>query len=274
MAKKTISQEELTLLKKAYLGTCAVLRTTSSMAGEARAYVLTTAPFIERYYEDKEEAKKELYRQGTEYFNTHQATNGLIAGIVCALEKERGEKGPENFDSGIITGIKASLMGPLAGIGDSFFFNCYRVIIAGICIALSEGGNIFGPLLFVVLYGIGTMWFRWLFMKLGYERGSEFITQAFDSGIVPLLMKAAGILGAIMVGVLIATNMKVNIAFAPTINGAAINIQNMLDTILPGLMTLVVWWLVVKLLQKGASPIKITFGIMGVCIVLSLFGIL
>ncbi len=274
MSNKAISAEEKQLLRKAYLGTCAVLRTVSSMTGQARAYVLTTEPFIRRYYQDKEEADKELYRQGTEYFNTNQCTNGLIAGIVCALEKERGEKGPENFDPAIITGIKASLMGPLAGVGDSFFFNCYRVIIAGVCIALSEGGSIVGPILFAILYGLGTMYIRWLFMEAGYVGGSSLIDKAFDSGIVPMLMNAAGILGAIMVGVLIANNMKVELAFAPTINGAVINFQQMFDTVLPGILSLCLWWVVVKLLKKGTSPMTLTFGIMGVCIVLSFFGIL
>lgn len=269
-----ISAEDLSLLKKAYLGTCAALRTTSSMTGTARANVLTTEPFIRKYYKNENEANEELYRQGTEFFNTNQCTNGLIAGIVCALEKERGLKGVDKIDSGIITGVKASLMGPLAGVGDSFFFNCYRVIIAGVCIALSEGGNILGPVLFVILYGLGTMWFRWLFMKIGFISGSSIIDKAFESGIVPLLMEAAGVLGAIMVGTLIANNMSINIALKPTINGALIDIQALLDTVLPGLLCLLVYAGCFRWLQKGMTPIKMTFAIMGICVVLAFFGIL
>lgn len=269
-----ISKEDNLLLKKAFLGTCAVLRTTSSMTGEGRAYVLTTEPFIKRYYQDEEEAKKELYRQGTEFFNTNQCTNGLIAGIVCALEKERGLKGPENIDSGIITGIKSSLMGPLAGIGDSFFFNCYRVIVAGICISLADGGNILGPIMFVLLYGIGTMYFRWLMMKLGFQSGSQLIDKAFESGIIPMLMNCAGIIGAIMVGVLIANNMTVSLTFAPNIGGATVELQTIFDAILPGMLSLIVWWAVVKWLRKGTSAMVVIFAIMGICLVLSLLGIL
>lgn len=274
MLKSKIEKEDLGLLKKAFIGTCAVLRTTSSMTGGARANVLTTEPFIRKYYKDKKEVDKALYRQGTEYYNTNQCTNGLIAGIICALEKERGIKGPENVDSGIITGVKASLMGPLAGVGDSFFFNCYRVIVAGICIALATNGNILGPVLFVILYGLGTLWFRWLFMKVGFISGSSIIDQAYESGIVPLLMEAAGVLGAIMIGTLIANNMSITIALQPSINGAVIDIQSLLDTIMPGLLTLLTWWGCFKWIQKGMTPIKLTFIIMGACIVLSFFGIL
>ncbi len=41
----------------------------------------------------------------------------------------------------MITNIKTSLMGPLAAIGDSLFFNCIRVISGGIGIALASQGN-------------------------------------------------------------------------------------------------------------------------------------
>ena len=36
-----------------------------------------------------------------------------------------------------------------------------------------------------------------------------------------------------MVGVLIASNIKINIALAPVVNGAEINIQGILDNVMP-----------------------------------------
>ena len=87
-------------------------------------------------------------------------------------------------------------------------------------------------------------------------------------------MEAAGVLGAIMIGTLIANNMSITIALQPSINGAVIDIQSLLDTIMPGLLTLLTWWGCFKWIQKGMTPIKLTFIIMGACIVLSFFGIL
>ena len=117
MPKINLSAEEKKLLKKAYIGSLSCMRTTSSITGQARGMVLAVDPFIERYYATQDEKNEAILRHASEYMNTHQAMFGLIAGIVCAMEKERGEKG--NLDTVVITGIKASLMGPLAGIGDS-----------------------------------------------------------------------------------------------------------------------------------------------------------
>ena len=40
--------------------------------------------------------------------------------------------GTGEYDPSSITSVKAALMGPLAGIGDSFFWGTFRVIGAGI----------------------------------------------------------------------------------------------------------------------------------------------
>ena len=108
----------------------------------------------------------------------------------------------------------------------------------------------------------------------GYRTGTSLIDQASESGIISMLMEVAGILGAMMVGVLIASNIKINIALAPVVNGAEINIQGILDNVMPGLLSLVLWWGSYKALQKGLPPVKLIFIIMGGCILLSLVGIL
>ena len=66
--------------------------------------------------------------------------------------KERKEKGTVDADT--IESIKVALMGPAAGIGDAFFFNCVRVIAAGIGIGLAAQGNLLGSIIFAVIYGV------------------------------------------------------------------------------------------------------------------------
>ena len=274
MTKKNsdISAEDKKLLKKCYWGSLACMRTTSSTSGIGRAMVLSAAPIIEKYYKTDEEKKEAIYRHATEFHNTNQTMFGLIAGITCAMEKERAEKGV--IDAGVISGIKASLMGPLAGFGDSFFFNCVRVIIAGICIGIASTGNIMGPLLFILLFGCGLLAVKYVLFMQGYKNGIKLVDKAYDTGIIPMLMEAAGILGAVMVGCLISTNVMVTVVAAPVINGATIDIQGMFDNIMPGLLSVALWWGCYKLLQKGLTPIKMIFLIMGACIVLSFLGIL
>ena len=154
--QNTISPEEKKILNKCYWGSLSCMRTTSNVVGQGRAMVLSTAPVIEKYYQDDEAKKEALTRHASEYINTNQTMYGLLAGIACAMEKERAEKG--NVEPGTITSVIASLMGPLAGIGDSFFFNCVRVIVAGIAIGIAADGNLLGPLLFVALFGISPIY--------------------------------------------------------------------------------------------------------------------
>lgn len=62
------------------------------------------------------------------------------------MEKENSEK--TDFDAGSINSIKLSLMGPLAGIGDSLFWGVWRVVAAGLAIGLANAGNVLAPLIF------------------------------------------------------------------------------------------------------------------------------
>ena len=146
--------------------------------------------------------------------------------------------------------------------------------ISGIAIGIAADGNLLGPLLFVALFGFGLLALKYVLFMTGYRTGTSLIDQASESGIISMLMEVAGILGAMMVGVLIASNIKINIALAPVVNGAEINIQGILDNVMPGLLSLVLWWGSYKALQKGLTPVKLIFIIMGGCILLSLVGIL
>ena len=53
----------------------------------------------------------------TTWFNATMHINNFIMGLVASMEKQNSED--ENFDASSITAVKASLMGPLSGIGDS-----------------------------------------------------------------------------------------------------------------------------------------------------------
>ena len=54
----------------------------------------------------------------------------------------------DQFETETISSIKAALMGPVAGIGDSFYWGTFRVIAAGIGLSLAAQGNILGPILY------------------------------------------------------------------------------------------------------------------------------
>ena len=143
------------------------------------------------------EGKKAAYARHQSFFNTHAVAFNFIAGLSYALEKDAkdGKVPGETIDA-----IKASLMGPTAGMFDSIFFNCLRVIGAGIAIGLCAQGNILGTLIFILLYGVSQSVLKYILLKLGYTLGTSFIDTVFNSGLMAIATRSAAILGLIMVG--------------------------------------------------------------------------
>ena len=125
-------------------------------------------PGLDVWLKDRPEEYKETFsRHAEEFFNTNFTMQPLVEGIVLALEKERCLH--QSVDVSTISSIKASLMGPTAGIGDSIFFNCLRVIVAGIAINLAAGGSILGPLFFIVGFAGVRMLCAWIFINVGFK---------------------------------------------------------------------------------------------------------
>lgn len=77
----------------------------------------------------------------------------------------------KNMDATAIDNVKASLMGPLAGLGDSFFWGTLRLIATGIGTSLALKGNILGPILFLLVFNVPHILVRWCFYPLGLRTG-------------------------------------------------------------------------------------------------------
>ena len=149
-----------------------------------------------------------------------------------------------------------------------------NVILAGIAINLSMDGSILGPLFFLTFFSGGLFIAKWILLNFGYKYGSSVITQAFENGIIKYVTDAACVMGAIMVGALISTNVVVKLNWVPNIFGATVDIQSVLDSIMPGLLSVVLFGACMKAIQKGQTPIKIMLLIIAGCLVLAFLGIL
>lgn len=141
MEKKVVSAEENKILKKMFWNSHLVFANFNMTKMQANGFTMTMAPAVESIYGDDIEGKKAAYARHQSFFNTHAVAFNFIAGLCYALEKDchDGKVPGETIDA-----IKASLMGPTAGMFDSIFFNCLRVIGAGIAIGLCSQGNILG----------------------------------------------------------------------------------------------------------------------------------
>ncbi len=92
------------------------------MQGTAYAFIMT---YIEKKLRKDIEELKSWMKLHNEFFNTNPIMIPLIVGIDATIEEGGG-----NQD--IVRSLKASLMGPLAGLGDGTFWFTWRPIAFGI----------------------------------------------------------------------------------------------------------------------------------------------
>lgn len=177
-------------------------------------------------------------------------------GLVASMEKKNSEQ--KDFDASSINAVKSSLMGPLAGIGDSIFWGVLRVIAAGIAVGLGASGNVLAPIVFLLLFNIPSILVKYYGTFLGYKLGSEYIQKVYASGLMNILTKAASIVGLIMVGGMTASMVTFNSTYELTMKGESVlNLQNMLDQIFIGIvplgLTLLCYYLLKRKYQHHSS---------------------
>ncbi|HFI0071210.1 TPA: PTS system mannose/fructose/sorbose family transporter subunit IID [Streptococcus suis] len=262
-------------------------------------------PAIKKLYTKKEDQAAALERH-LEFFNTHPYVASPILGVTLALEEERAN-GAE-IDDTAIQGVKIGMMGPLAGIGDPVFWFTVRPILGALGASLAMTGNIVGPLLFFIGWNAIRMAFLWYTQEFGYKTGSE-ITKDMSGGILQDITKGASILGMFILAVLVqrwvSITFSVNLPAKQLSEGAYIvfpegtvtgtelkgilgqalsgfsleptqaqTLQGQLDSLIPGLMGLLLTFLCMYLLKKKVTPITMIIGLFIVGILARFFGIM
>lgn len=219
-------------------------------------------PALKKLYPDKKEVSAALKRHLV-MFNTTPAVVTFITGVTIAMEEKfkKAKDAGEECDEESINAVKTALMGPLAGIGDSFFWGTFRVIGAGIGASLATKGSILGAVLFFLIYNIPHILVRYNGLKIGYTKGVSFLSNISEGGVVSKLTEAAKILGLIVVGSMAASMVSLSIPLVINIGGAKVAIQGIFDSILKGILPLGLTFGIYKLLQKGVKTTTMLWGI-------------
>lgn len=217
-------------------------------------------PMLRRIYKNDDDAYWQAMKRHTVFFNTTPQMAPFIFGLALSMEEENAKNGRE-FDAKAINGIKIGLMGPLAGIGDSFFQGTLRIIATGLGLGMAMQGNIIGPLLYFLVYNIPGFLLRWYGGIAGYKLGGCYIEEAMKSGIFASITKAASIMGLIMVGAMTAQMVNFTITWTTMVGGQIFKIQEVLDKIMPGMISLILTFLCFYWLKKKVNPITIIIGI-------------
>lgn len=104
----------------------------------SQGFVYSMLPVLKKLYPDKEQMKEALKRH-SEFFNVTPMASTLVMGITAAMEEQNARN--REFDVNSINAVKASLMGPLSGIGDSVFWGTLRPLAGGIACSLAPDGK-------------------------------------------------------------------------------------------------------------------------------------
>ena len=235
-------------------------------------YAYAMIPVLRKLYQSEQDRAKALQRHLT-FFNTTPAVSPAIMGISAAME-EQNAKDPENFDTSSINAVKAALMAPIAGIGDSLFWGTLRVIAAGIGISLASQGNILGPILFLALYNIPHFLTRYYGLRLGYRFGNEALEQMSASGAMDRVMSIANIIGMMVVGGMVSTLLSITTPITFALDESSVEIQGILDQILPSMLPLLAVMLIFILIRRKVSVTRITLATLASGIILHILHIL
>ena len=219
-------------------------------------------PALKKLYPDKEEASKALKRH-LAIFNTTPCVVPFITGASIAMEEKfkKARENGEECDEESINAVKTALMGPLAGIGDSFFWGTLRIIAAGIGASLAAQGSILGAVLFFLMYNIPQLFVRYQGLKLGYKSGVSFLENMSQGGVIALLTEVAKILGLVVVGSMCASMVALSTPLVISMDGADVVIQDIFNSILPNILPLGLTFVIYKLLQKGIKTTTVLWGL-------------
>jgi len=234
--------------------------------------IYTLLPVINRFYKTKEEQAEAIIRHTT-WFNATMHINNFIMGLVASMEKRNSED--PTFDASSITAVKASLMGPISGIGDSFFWGILRVIAAGIGISIANTGSFLGAIVFLLLYNIPAFFIHYYALYSGYSVGANFIQRMYESGGMKILTKCSSMLGLMMMGSMTASNVKFKTILEVSVKGSdqVMKIQDYLNQLFIGIVPLTVTFLAFWMLKKKVNVNVVMLSIMVLGILLGLLGI-
>ncbi len=233
-------------------------------------FAQTMVPVIRRFYKTKEDISAALKRHMV-FYNTNPWLGAIIPGILASMEEERANGQPVAEEA--IQGVKVAMMGPFAGVGDSVFWATYIPIILAIAAAWARSGVTalmwLAPITILVVLGLSNLLIPYYLMRFGYRRGMSALQDLQQHNLLADLSTAATVVGQFVVGGLVVTLVNLQIRWAPSFFGTdPIQLQSILDSIMPNLLPLAVFFFCYWLLRRGKSAVFV----MVVLVVIGLLG--
>ena len=230
-------------------------------------YCNTVLPALKEIYKDDDASLKEAITNHLKFFNCGFYTATIIIGSTIAIEENEKLESAE-----VVTSIKTGLMGPLAGIHDTLFQVVVNTIFGAIAAYMAIEGNPVGIALYVAAK-VTEIFISRKFLHMAYKEGTKLVASLGDK--LKNITSAANVLGMTVIGALIPNVVKGNVILTFTQGDVTMNVQELLDKIMPSLIPLLVVLGVYKIsTMKKMTTVKTTFVIVAVSLVLGMLGIM
>ena len=207
---------------------------------QAAGWLYGILPGLEKIHTNKDDLSKSM-KHNLEFFNTHPFLVTFVMGIILSLEQQKA-------DTNTIRAVRVAAMGPLGGIGDAIFWFTLVPITAGITANMAIGGSLLGPILFLLIFNIVQFGIRYWLMYWSYNLGSKAIDILTKNA--KEFTRAASMLGVFIVGALTSNYGATKLGIVIPNGEAPIDIQAVLDGVLPNIIPLALTLLLFVLLKK------------------------
>lgn len=237
---------------------------------QAIGFCVSLLPALRKVYKDNKQEMAAAMKRHLEFFNTQPFLATPIMGITAAMEEKRAN-GADISDQ-TISGVKVGLMGPLAGVGDPIFWGTLRPVLAALGAGIALTGSIMGPLIFFIVFNAIRLATNWYGVMYGYSKGTELVNE-MGGNKMRFLTEGSSVLGLLVMGALVAkwTTVNMPLVLSSYTNSAGeqvtTTVQSILDSLMPGLVPLLMTFACMWLLRKNVNPLIIILGLFALGIV-------
>jgi PTS system mannose-specific IID component len=219
---------------------------------------LMITPVRELY--DTNERRVEELKKYMVFYNSEVFTIGpIVNGIACSMEEARAND--EDVSAEDINAVRTGLMGPVAGIGDTVMQGILFPILFGIGCSLALEGSYLGPILSFVLFELLIFGCGYFMFMSGYKHGKTSLLKILKNGTIDKIINSFSIVGLMVVGAMAASRVAINTPLAFSIGEGTTKLQEVLDSLAPGLIPLGITLLVLAMLRKKVNTIYIIIAI-------------
>lgn len=244
----------------------------------AASLLYALMPILRKLYKD-DDALKAAYKRQLLFFNTQLSWGGgVITGLMASMEEQRAkeeyEKSEITMQDDLMYNTKAGLMGALAGIGDAIDSGTVQYIFIAIAVPWAQQGNPLGALFPFVCFALYQVSLGLFFAHQAFSMGRN-ATGLMGSTGVKTAIDTLSVLGLFMMGILAGNYVNVTSSLKFDISGKEFVIQDILNSVAPGILPLAVvmgvYWFYNK---KGLKVTSALLWLTLILIVLAGVGIL